>query len=157
MENKIKINACDSNGILYGIGKLLHSSILTESGFIQKLAGIFCSRKTFQKHLLPPTFTISIWRLLKSDPIHWRTGILGYNTITVWFDMLGLKALTTRLLGHARPFDNILKAGKSRNENHAHHACQRRVQLVAELRLLSRQIKLRDITGLNLPVETGVS
>ncbi len=96
VENKISIHASDSNGILYGIGKLLHSSVLSESGFIPgNWQGFSMPEKSF-RNIYFATHFHNFYHEAPVEKVTQYIGELafwGYNTITVWFDMHGFEGI----------------------------------------------------------------
>lgn len=88
--NNVSIFASDENGILYGIGKLLHSSTLNENGFRPgSLEGSSTPKKIFRAVY----FATHFYNFYHVAPIEEvkryieDLALWGYNTLTMWFDM----------------------------------------------------------------------
>jgi hypothetical protein len=115
-EDKITVFAADSNGIIYGLGKLLHSSVLSESGFVPgNWQGLSVPEKPFRNIY----FATHFHNFYHEAPVEKVTRYIeelafwGYNTITVWFDMHGFEGIN--YLAAQAMLDRlsvILKAGK---------------------------------------------
>ena len=95
-EHLITITSGDPNGILYGIGKLLHSSILNDSGFTPgKWQGLSVPEK-LQRNIY---FATHFHNFYHTAPIGKVTRYIeelafwGYNNIEVWFDMHGFEGI----------------------------------------------------------------
>jgi len=116
-EHTISLFASDAGGILYGLGKILHSSLLTESGFT---SGTWQSISVPEKPFRNIYFATHFHNFYHEAPVDVVINYIeelafwGYNAITVWFDMHGFygindpeaQAMLDRLA-------MILKAGKN--------------------------------------------
>ncbi len=92
VEHLISITAGDANGILYGLGKFLHSSILSESGFIPGMwQGLSIPEKPFRNIYFATHFHNFYHEAPVEKVINYieELAFWGYNAITVWFDMHG--------------------------------------------------------------------
>lgn len=116
-EHTISITASDGNGILFGVGKLLHSSIVTDSGFTHGTwQGLSVPEKPFRDIYFATHFHNYYHDAPIEKVINYieELALWGYNAISVWFDMhhySGIndqeaKAMLERL-------KCILRAGKS--------------------------------------------
>lgn len=116
-ENSITISASDSNGILYGLGKLLHSSVITEKGFAPgNWQGISVPDKP-QRNIY---FATHFHNFYHTAPVEKVTNYIeelalwGYNTIEVWFDMHGFEGIhDPKAMAMLDRLSIILKAGKN--------------------------------------------
>lgn len=88
--NSVTITAGDSNGILYGLGKFLHTSSLTGDGFTPgSWQGLSVPEKSFRKIY----FATHFYNFYHIAPVEKLTeyieelALWGYNGLVVWFDM----------------------------------------------------------------------
>ena len=94
--NNIILSASDSNGILYGLGKLLHSSVITDSGFIPgSWEGLSVPEKPirniyFATHFHNFYHTAPIEKVIRYIE---ELALWGYNALEVWFDMHGFEGI----------------------------------------------------------------
>ena len=95
-ENEISITASDPNGILYGIGKLLHCSRVTDSGFIP---GFWEGLSIPEKPIRNIYFATHFHNFYHTAPIEKvisyieELALWGYNALEVWFDMHGFEGI----------------------------------------------------------------
>jgi hypothetical protein len=116
-ENSITISASDSNGILYGLGKMLHSSVITERGFSPgNWQGLSVPEKP-QRNIY---FATHFHNFYHTAPVEKVTNYIedlalwGYNTIEVWFDMHGFEGIhDPKAMAMLDRLSIILKAGKN--------------------------------------------
>ncbi len=116
-ENSITITASDSNGILYGLGKLLHSSVITEKGFAP---GNWQGLSVPEKPKRNIYFATHFHNFYHTAPVEKVTNYIeelalwGYNTIEVWFDMHGFEGIhDPKAIAMLDRLSFILKAGKN--------------------------------------------
>jgi len=88
--NRVSIYASDENGILYGIGKLLHSSTLNANGFRPGgWEGVSTPKKVFRAMY----FATHFYNYFHTAPLEdvkryvEDLSLWGYNTLAMWFDM----------------------------------------------------------------------
>ena len=89
---KISITAGDANGILYGLGKLLHSGLVTDSGFTPGLwQGLSVPEKPFREIYFATHFHNFYHEATVEKVINYieELALWGYNAVAVWFDMHG--------------------------------------------------------------------
>ena len=95
-ENFIILSASDSNGIVYGLGKLLHSSVITEKGFA---TGNCQGLSVPEKPIRNIYFATHFHNFYHTAPVEKVTNYIeelafwGYNNIEVWFDMHGFEGI----------------------------------------------------------------
>lgn len=113
----ISIKASDEKGLLFGLGKLLHSSLLTETGFTpSKWQGLSVPEKPFRMIYFATHFynfyhEAPIDQVIKyiEDLAFW-----GYNGIAVWFDMHHYNGIEdTEAQAMIERLSLLLSAGKS--------------------------------------------
>ena len=116
-EHLITITSSNENGILYGLGKLLHNSTSTEQGFKPgKWEGLSAPEKKqrniyFATHFNNFYHTAPIQKVINyiEELAFW-----GYNTIEVWFDMHGFEGINDpKAKKMLERLALILRAGKS--------------------------------------------
>ena len=93
---QISILASDENGILYGFGKLLHTSFLNETGFSPgSWQGLSVPEKSFRNIYFATHFHNFYHEAPVEKVINYieELAFWGYNTITVWFDMHGFTGI----------------------------------------------------------------
>ena len=115
-ENSIILSASDSNGILYGLGKLLHSSVITEKGFAP---GNWLGLSVPEKPIRNIYFATHFHNFYHTAPVEKVTSYIeelalwGYNNIEVWFDMHGFEGINDpRAVAMLDRLSVILRAGK---------------------------------------------
>ena len=95
-KDTICITANDDNGILYGVGKFLHSSTLSESGFTP---GAWQGLSVPEKPVRGIYFASHFHNYYHEAPLEEVTNYIeelalwGYNAIEVWFDMHGFNGI----------------------------------------------------------------
>ncbi len=115
-ENSIILSASDSNGILYGLGKLLHTSVVTETGFTPgEWQGLSVPEKP-QRNIY---FATHFHNFYHTAPVEKVTNYIeelalwGYNNIEVWFDMHGFEGINDpKAVVMLDRLTIILRAGK---------------------------------------------
>ena len=115
-ENSIILSASDSNGILYGLGKLLHSSFISEQGFAPgNWQGLSVPEKP-QRNIY---FATHFHNFYHTAPVEKVTNYIeelalwGYNNIEVWFDMHGFEGINDpKAVAMLERLSVILRAGK---------------------------------------------
>jgi len=115
-EDLISIQASDANGILYGLGKFLHASILTDSGVTP---GAWQGLSVPEKPLRNIYFATHFHNFYHTAPIEKvicyieELSLWGYNNIEVWFDMHGFEGIDDpRAVAMLDRLSSILRAGK---------------------------------------------
>lgn len=115
-ESLITISASDSNGILYGLGKLLHTSVASEGGFI---SGEWQGLSVPEKPLRNIYFATHFHNFYHTAPVNNVTNYIeelalwGYNNIEVWFDMHGFDGINDpKAVAMLDRLTIILRAGK---------------------------------------------
>lgn len=115
--NHFVISAIDSSGLLYGLGKLLHSGTITEEGFTPGTwQGLSVPEKPFRMIY----FATHFHNFYHDAPIQKVTEYIeelvlwGYNAISVWFDMHHYAGITSpEAQAMLNRLGLILNAGKS--------------------------------------------
>jgi hypothetical protein len=115
--DRISIKAADEKGLLFGLGKLLHSSLLTTAGFKPSAwRGLSVPEKPFRMIY----FATHFYNFYHEGPIDQVIKYIedlafwGYNGIAVWFDMHhynGIKDAEAQLMIDRLAL--LLQAGKS--------------------------------------------
>ncbi len=89
-DNEISLSASDENGILYGIGKLLHSAVLNENGFCPGTwEGVSIPKKPFRTIYFATHF-YNYYHVAPIDEVKRyieELSLWGYNHLLMWFDM----------------------------------------------------------------------
>ncbi len=114
--NHIVISATDSNGLLYGVGKLLHTGITSPDGFTP---GNWQGTSTPEKPFRMIYFATHFHNFYHDAPIEKVTEYIeelvlwGYNAISVWFDMHHYEGIKSReAQAMLDRLAQILRAGK---------------------------------------------
>lgn len=95
-EHLISITASDENGIFYGIGKLLHTSFLSEYGFSP---GTWRGLSAPEKPVRNIYFATHFHDFYHDAPVEKvinyieELALWGYNAVAVWFDMHGFEGI----------------------------------------------------------------
>jgi len=115
-ERELSITASDSNGILYGLGKLLHTSVISDKGFAPgNWHGLSVPEKP-QRNIY---FATHFHNFYHTAPVEKVSGYIeelalwGYNNIEVWFDMHGFEGIDDpKAVVMLDRLSVILRAGK---------------------------------------------
>ena len=115
-ERELSVTASDSNGILYGLGKLLHTSVISDKGFAPgNWHGLSVPEKP-QRNIY---FATHFQNFYHTAPVEKVTGYIeelalwGYNNIEVWFDMHGFEGIDDpKAVAMLDRLSVILRAGK---------------------------------------------
>jgi hypothetical protein len=95
-DHQITLTSGDPNGILYGIGKLLHTSLFTDSGFIPgSWQGLSVPEKP-QRNIYFATHFHNFYHTAPVEKVVnyiEELALWGYNNIEVWFDMHGFEGI----------------------------------------------------------------
>ncbi len=115
-ERLISITASDPNGILYGVGKLLHTSIFNHSGFSPGTWEGLSVPEKLQRNIYFATHFHNFYHTAPVDKVTRyieELALWGYNNIEVWFDMHGFEGINDpKAVAMTDRLALILRAGK---------------------------------------------